>query len=137
MRGFGADFKSLLRQPGGWRMGFQAYGEVLPYYENRVVLDPEVVYRWGCRCSASRSSATTTRWRCEKAWKSRPPKCWKPRAPSTVLNEWNQCHDVPNLFVTDGACMASSACQNPSLTYMALTARAPSYAIDQLKTGSL
>ena len=60
------------------------------------------------------------------------------RNPETsVLNEWNQCHDIPNLFVTDGACMASSANQNPSLTYMALTARAVHYAVDQLKTASL
>jgi choline dehydrogenase-like flavoprotein len=48
---------------------------------------------------------------------------------SSVLNGWNQAHEVPNLFVTDGACMASSACQNPSLTYMALTARAASHAV--------
>jgi len=60
------------------------------------------------------------------------------RDPKTsVLNGWNQCHDIPNLFVTDGACMASSANQNPSLTYMALTARAAHYAVDQLKTASL
>ena len=56
---------------------------------------------------------------------------------SSVLNEWNQCHDVPNLLVTDGACMASSACQNPSLTYMALTARATTRVIDRMKNGSL
>ena len=56
------------------------------------------------------------------------------RDPKTsVLNRWNQAHDVPNLFVTDGSCMASSGCQNPSLTYMALTARACDYAVQQLK----
>ena len=55
------------------------------------------------------------------------------RDPKTsVLNGWNQCHDVPNLFVTDGACMASSANQNPSITYMALTARACDYAVRQM-----
>ncbi|HEY4115311.1 MAG TPA: GMC family oxidoreductase [Rhizomicrobium sp.] len=58
------------------------------------------------------------------------------RDPKTsVLNEWNQTHDVPNLFVTDGACMASSACQNPSLTYMALSARAANHAVEILKQG--
>jgi choline dehydrogenase-like flavoprotein len=58
------------------------------------------------------------------------------RDPKTsVLNEWNQTHDVPNLFVTDGACMASSACQNPSLTYMALSARAANHAVEILKEG--
>ena len=56
------------------------------------------------------------------------------RDPSTsILNAHNQCHSVPNVFVTDGACMTSSACQNPSITYMALTARAASYAVDELK----
>jgi choline dehydrogenase-like flavoprotein len=50
---------------------------------------------------------------------------------------WNQAHDVPNLFVTDGSCMTSSACQNPSITYMALTARAADYAVKELKRGNL
>jgi choline dehydrogenase-like flavoprotein len=56
---------------------------------------------------------------------------------TSVLNGWNQSHDVPNLFVTDGACMTSSANQNPSLTYMALTARACDYAVRQLQRGEL
>jgi choline dehydrogenase-like flavoprotein len=56
---------------------------------------------------------------------------------SSVLDAHNQAHDVQNLFITDGACMASSACQNPSLTYMALTARACSHAVQQLKSGAL
>src|SRR6266540_4196089 len=60
------------------------------------------------------------------------------RDPKTsVLNANNQAHDVPNLFVTDGACMASSACQNPSLTYMALTARAVDHAVGEVTRGNL
>ena len=60
------------------------------------------------------------------------------RDPKTsVLNKWNQMHAVKNVFVTDGASMASSACQNPSLTYMALTARAADYAVRQMKLGNL
>ena len=60
------------------------------------------------------------------------------RDPKTsVLNEHNQAHDVPNLFVTDGAAMASSACQNPSLTYMALSARASAAAVEMLKAGNI
>jgi choline dehydrogenase-like flavoprotein len=60
------------------------------------------------------------------------------RDPKTsVLNAHNQAHDVPNLFVTDGACMASSGCANPSLTYMALTARAVDYAVGELTRGTL
>jgi choline dehydrogenase-like flavoprotein len=54
-----------------------------------------------------------------------------------VLNGWNQAHDAPNVFVTDGAAMASSACQNPSLTYMAMTARAANHAADLLAEGAL
>jgi choline dehydrogenase-like flavoprotein len=54
-----------------------------------------------------------------------------------VLNKWNQAWDVKNLFITDGACMASCACQNPSITYMALTARAVAHAVDEMKAGAL
>jgi len=56
---------------------------------------------------------------------------------SSVLNGHNQVWDAPNVFVTDGACMVSSACQNPSLTYMALTARAADYAVGELKKGNI
>jgi choline dehydrogenase-like flavoprotein len=56
---------------------------------------------------------------------------------TSVLDKWNRAHDVSNLFVTDGAAMASSACQNPSLTYMALTARACDAAVTMLKDGRL
>ena len=60
------------------------------------------------------------------------------RDPKTsVLNGWNQCHDVANVFVTDGACMSSSANQNPSITYMALTARACDYAVEEMKRGNI
>jgi choline dehydrogenase-like flavoprotein len=56
---------------------------------------------------------------------------------TSVLNAWNQSHDIKNLFITDGSCMASSSCVNPSLTYMALTARACDYAVNQMKRGEL
>ena len=56
---------------------------------------------------------------------------------NSVLNKYNQTHDVPNLFITDGAAMASSGCQNPSLTYMALSARAADNAVKMLKEGAL
>ena len=56
---------------------------------------------------------------------------------TSVLNKWNQSHDINNLFITDGSCMVSSPCQNPSLTYMALTARACNYAVNALKKGDL
>jgi choline dehydrogenase-like flavoprotein len=56
---------------------------------------------------------------------------------TSVLNKWNQVWDAPNVFVTDGSCMVSAACQNPSLTYMALTARAAEYAVNELKRRNL
>ena len=56
---------------------------------------------------------------------------------TSVLNKYNQCHDVSNLFLTDGSCMTSSACQNPSLTYMALTARASASAVEMLQEGKI
>ena len=55
----------------------------------------------------------------------------------SVLNGWNQAHEVPNLFVTDGACMTSASCVNPSITYMAITARAANHAVELLRTGTL
>jgi choline dehydrogenase-like flavoprotein len=56
---------------------------------------------------------------------------------TSVLNKWNQVWDAPNVFVTDGACMTSASCVNPSLSYMALTARAADYAVNELKKGNL
>jgi len=56
---------------------------------------------------------------------------------TSVLNRWNQAHDIQNLFITDGSFMVSSGCQNPSLTYMAMTARACDYAVNQLKQGAI
>jgi choline dehydrogenase-like flavoprotein len=58
-------------------------------------------------------------------------------AKTSLLNRWNQLHACPNVFVTDGACMTSAACVNPSLTYMALTARAADFAVDELKKRNL
>ena len=58
-------------------------------------------------------------------------------ARTSMLNVWNQLHAVKNVFVTDGACMTSSGCQNPSITYMALTARAANFAVDELKKQNL
>jgi choline dehydrogenase-like flavoprotein len=58
-------------------------------------------------------------------------------AKTSVLNEHNQVWDCKNVFVTDGACMTSAACQNPSLTYMALTARAADFAVSEMKKGNI
>jgi choline dehydrogenase-like flavoprotein len=56
---------------------------------------------------------------------------------TSLLNGWNQLHACPNVFVTDGACMTSTSTQNPSLTYMAITARAANHAVDLMKKNEL
>ncbi len=163
---FGADFKRSLRDPGPWMMGIGGFGECLPRYENSVELDPEETDSWGIpllRTQASWSdnelaikedAQVTGAEMLEAAGlkhvgtfnrESAPGLCIHEMGtarmgsdPKTsVLNAYNQCHDVPNVFVTDGSCMTSSACQNPSLTYMALTARACDHAVGELKRGHL
>ena len=167
MSGFGASFKHALRRPGAWRLGFQAFGEVLPYRDNRITLDPDLTDAWGMPAlrfdvgrydnelamrrdmeasagellEAAGATDISTYDNAHIAPGNNNHEMGGARMgtdPGTsVLNAWNQCHDVPNLFVTDGACMASSACQNPSLTYMALTARATTRAIELMRDGTL
>ncbi|KPK05713.1 MAG: GMC family oxidoreductase, partial [Gemmatimonas sp. SG8_28] len=164
--GFGADFKHALREPGPWRMSLGGFGECLPRPSNYVEIDPDTMDRWGipalrihCEWSdnehAMRQDMAVTAAEMleaagvrdvETSIEDSPPgltihemgTARMGRDPQTsVLNGYNQCHDVPNVFVTDGAAMASSANQNPSLTYMALTARACAYAVDQLNRREL
>jgi glucoside 3-dehydrogenase (cytochrome c) catalytic subunit len=165
--GFGAEFKRRLLQPGPWVMSFGGFGEMLPRPENRATVHPRLVDAWGipvldidCAWSENelamhRDMQVTAAELLEAcgARGIRPD----PRGPSTpggtnhemgtarmgrdrrtsVLNQWNQAWDVPNLFITDGACMTSSGNQNPSLTYMALTARACHYAAEEMKRRNL
>jgi len=165
--GIGLAFKDSLTRPGPWMMSFAGFGEMLPKPNNRATLHPTLVDAWGIptlhiECGWSdnelaihRDMNVTAAELLDAAGAKdiRPD----PRGPSTpgntnhemgtarmgrdpktsVLNSWNQTWDVPNVFVTDGACMASSGNQNPSLTYMALTARACHYAVDALKRGDL
>ena len=165
--GIGLDFKHRLLEPGPWSMAFGGFGEMLPHEENRATLHPTLTDKWGIptlhiECSWSENELAIYRdmnvtaaelLEAAGARNIRPDA----RGPSTpgntnhemgtarmgrdpktsVLNGWNQTWDVPNLFVTDGACMTSSANQNPSLTYMALTARACHYAVEELKRRNL
>ncbi len=163
MRGVGAGFKETLRDPGRWTMGLGAFGETLPRYENYCELDEDVTDAWGIPALrfhvtrddndlAMRKDMAATAAEMLEAAGALNVQAYDRiedapglgnhemggarmgRDPRTsVLNAYNQCHEVPNLFVTDGACMTSSACQNPSLTYMALTARACDYAVKELK----
>jgi choline dehydrogenase-like flavoprotein len=164
--GFGKDLKAQLRRPGPWEMTIGGLGEPLPDPHNRMTLDHTRIDPWGlpevkihytvsendrqmAKHMADEGAAMLTAagatqvvsdagmmrpglgiHECGTARMGRDPK-------TSVLNRHNQAHAVPNLFVTDGACMASAPNQNPSLTYMALTARAARYAVDRLRTGAL
>ncbi len=162
----GPELKAKLITPGPWSMGLTGFGETLPYYENMVVLDQENRDQWGLPtlkidCEFKENEQVMRKDMMEAAAEMLDAAGFKNistydagswpglgihemgtarmgRDPKTsVLNKWNQMHDVPNVFVTDGACMTSSACQNPSLTYMALTARAADHAVKELKKGNL
>jgi choline dehydrogenase-like flavoprotein len=160
--GFGADFKEEISRPGMWTMGLGGFGETLPYYENKVTLDYSKKDKWGLpvlnidcefrenekkmRQDMMNDAAEMLEAAGCKNVKTFDAGSWPGMAihemgtarmgrdPKTsVLNAFNQMHDVKNVFITDGACMTSTACQNPSLTYMALTARAADYAVRELK----
>jgi len=166
LRGFGAEFKHTLRRPGPWKFGFTGFGECLPHPDNRAEIDKGKVDAWGiptlrisCKwreneLAISRDAALSATEMLEAAGATDMVVQDMPSAPgvgihemgsarmghdpkTSVLNAHNQAHDVKNLFITDGSCMASSACQNPSLTYMALTARACDYAVGLTKRGEL
>ena len=110
---FGAEFKEAMTTPGQWTMGFGGFGETLPYHENQMYLDP----------------ATRDKWDLPEMGTARMGR----DAKTSILNGHNQIHSVPNVFLTDGACMTSASCVNPSLTYMALTARAVDFAVGEMK----
>ena len=164
--GFGAEFKKSLRRPGPWGFSLYGFGEMLPRPENFVEIDKTKVDAWGIpvvkiHCAYGDNekalvhdmSITGAEMLAEAGahdiqpfTSDNPPglvihemgTARMGKDPKTsVLNAHNQVHDVPNLFITDGACMASTACQNPSITYMALTARAAAYAVDAMKRNEL
>jgi len=158
----GGEFKDALSEPGPWSIGFTAFGETLPYHENKISLDKNKKDKWGLPvlaidCEIKENEKKMRKDMMEDAKEmlevagvknvntfdndyamgmgihemgtarmGRDPK-------TSVLNEWNQVWDAPNVYVTDGACMTSAACVNPSLTYMALTARAVDHAVSELK----
>ncbi|MFM7153126.1 MAG: GMC oxidoreductase [Bacteroidota bacterium] len=162
----GADLKNALQEPGKWTIGMTGFGEMLPYEDNRITLDKSKKDKWGQYVLAIDCEIKENEKKMRKdmindaaemleasgvknirtydngsypgmaihemgtARMGNDPK-------TSVLNKWNQMHDVKNVFVTDGSCMTSASCQNPSLTYMALTARAAEYAVESLKKGDL
>lgn len=162
----GADFKDALTEPGSWNIGMTAFGEMLPYHDNKITLNKNKQDAWGLPVldmdvqikenelkmrkdmmedgreileAAGIKNVTTFDNEYQvgmgihemgTARMGRDPK-------SSVLNGNNQVWDAKNVFVTDGACMTSASCVNPSLTYMALTARAADFAVSELKKGNL
>ena len=162
----GADFKEAISEPGVWNIGAGGFGEILPYHENKITLDKNKKDKWGLPVLAMDAEIKENERRMRKdivaELKSmfesagvKDIKTWDTGhsmghgihemgtarmgrdAKTSVLNEHNQVWDAKNVFVTDGACMTSSACQNPSLTYMALTARAADFAVSELKKGNI
>ncbi|MCB0840717.1 MAG: GMC family oxidoreductase, partial [Bacteroidetes bacterium] len=163
---FGKDMKLELIEPGPWRMGLTGFGECLPYHENKMYLDYDKVDKWGlptvtfdCEFKenelAMREDMKASAVEMLEAAGLKEVQDYDSigapglgihemgtarmgRDPKTsVLNGNNQIHTVPNVFVTDGACMTSASCVNPSLTYMALTARAVDFAFNELKKNNL
>lgn len=162
----GMELKELLREPGSWTIGMGGFGEMLPDHNNRVYLSDTETDKWGQPILVFDVEFSDNTYKMRKDMMNDAAEMLEAagakniqtfddpggpglgihemgtarmgRDPQTsVLNKWNQVHAVKNVFVTDGSCMTSAACQNPSLTYMALTARAANYAADQLKKGNL
>jgi choline dehydrogenase-like flavoprotein len=166
MTAFGAEFKRAISQPGPWHFAFSGYGECLPNHGNFAEIEKDRVDAWGIptlkiHCAfgenelairkdmsiaAAEMLSAAGGISIQPFMDNDPPgfsvhemgTARMGRDPKTsVLNSWNQSHDIKNLFITDGSCMTSSGCVNPSLTYMALTARACDYAVGQMKRGEL
>lgn len=164
--GIGARLKAALREPGEWSIGMTGFGEILPHHENRISLDRSKTDKWGLPvlamdCELKENERAMREDMVNDAvemLEAAGVKDVKPsrrgynfgrgihemgtarmgRDPRTsVLNGHNQVWEALNVFVTDGACMTSSAAVNPSLTYMALTARAAHFAVDQLNQQNL
>jgi choline dehydrogenase-like flavoprotein len=162
----GADLKEALGQPGRWTMGIGGFGEMLPYHENKITLSKDKKDKWDMPVlefdvefkenelnmrkdmvadavemleAAGVKEVKGYDNGCEPGWgihemgtarMGRDPK-------TSVLNSYNQIWDCKNVFVTDGSFMTSASCVNPSLTYMAMTARAADFAVKELKKGNI
>ena len=163
---FGADFKESILKPGSWEFFITGFAECLPYHDNQVSLNTDVLDKWGQPTLAIDAEFKENERAANKQIQEdavemlqksglkdiigfdneHPPGYGvhemgtarmglDPK--SSVLNGFNQVHAANNVFVTDGACMTSSSCVNPSLTYMAITARAANHAVSELKKMNL
>ena len=164
--GFGEDFKKQLTTPGPWTVWMAGWGECLPYHDNKITLDLNKRDKWGLPLiiidfsfkdnedkmmkdilETSGEMLTSAGFNNVNTFNYHHPggatvhEMGTARMGSnpktSILNGNNQIHAVKNVFITDGSCMTSSACQNPSLTYMALTARACDFVVKELKKGNI
>ena len=162
----GKKLKEAILKPGGWQFGMSGFGEVLPNEDNRMTLDYDKLDQWGLPTVTFDAEFGENEWKMREDMKEqavdmltraglRDVEAYDDpgalglgihemgtarmgRDPKTsVLNGYNQIHAVQNVYVTDGAFMTSASCVNPSLTYMAFTARAANHAAEQLKKGAL
>lgn len=162
----GASLKEAILKPGGWNFGIGGFGEVLPYQENRMTLNYNKLDQWGLPTVTFNAELRDNEWKMREDMKEQAVAMLtkaglrdvKPHdnpgalglgihemgtarmgrdRKTSVLNGYNQIHDCKNVYVTDGAFMTSAACVNPSLTYMAFTARAANHAAQELKKGNL
>jgi choline dehydrogenase-like flavoprotein len=158
----GVELKEAVQQPGGWRINFGGFGECLPYADNRITLNTSQKDKFGRNtisvdCQFRENEKAMAKDMAESTAEMLEAVGLKNVSPysnisfpgnanhemgtvrmgrdpkTSVLNGFNQMHAVKNVFVTDGSCMTSSSCVNPSLTYMAITARACDYAVTELK----
>lgn len=163
---FGKDYKDAVTKPGAWTMGFGGFGECLPYHENRMWLDRDKLDKWGLPVVAFDAEFKENEKKMREDMKNDAAEMLETAGvknvkfvdnesypgtaihemgtarmghdPKTsILNSHNQVHAVKNVFVTDGACMTSISCVNPSLTFMALTARAADFAVAEMKKQNL
>ena len=162
----GGEFKDALCEPGQWGFGMTAFGEMLPHHDNKITLDKNTKDKWGLPVLSTDCEMKDNERKMRVDMKNDAMEMLEAaglknvsgydseyypgmgihemgtarmgRDPKTsVLNEWNQVWEAKNVFVTDGACMTSASCVNPSLTYMALTARACDHAVSELKKQNL
>ena len=160
--GYGKAYKDAMLKPGGWRINLGGFGEVLPYHQNHMSLNYDKLDQYGLPTIVFDAEFKENEKKMKKDWIIQAQEMLEHSGfknvratkrdsymgggihemgtarmghdPKTsVLNRHNQIHEVPNVYVTDGACMTSSGNQNPSLTYMALTARAADHAVNELK----
>jgi len=164
--GIGAPLKEALSEPGPWSIGATGFGEILPRHENKISLNHAAKDKWGLPTLAIDCQLSDNERKMREDMMNDAAEMFEAagaknvrkydngyvfgggihemgtarmgRDPKTsVLNAHNQVWDAPNVFMTDGACMTSASCVNPSLTYMALTARAADFAVTELKKGNL